>query len=172
MKWIRENKYGAILLMLIRLYAGWKWMTSGLGKLTASKAFDASGFIKGAIAKPVMDSTTNELIYPNYVAFLKHFALPNIQKFNLIVPLGEFLVGVGLILGCLTTVAAFFGVLMNFMYMFAGSVSSNPLMALLGFIILAAGANAGKFGVDYVALSRLRELFTQMFHNTPKSYTP
>lgn len=162
MKWIRENKYAAILLMLIRLYAGWKWMTSGLGKLTTSKAFDASGFIKGAIAKPVMDSTTNELIYPNYVAFLKHFALPNIQMFNLIVPLGEFLVGVGLILGCL----------MNFMYMFAGSVSSNPLMALLGFIILAAGANAGKFGVDYVALSRLRELFTQMFHNTPKSYTP
>jgi thiosulfate dehydrogenase (quinone) large subunit len=166
MKWIRENKYATILLTLIRLYVGWSWLTSGWGKLTAVKSFDASGFINGAIAKPVRDSATNELIYPNYVAFLKHFALPNIHMFNLIVPLGEFLVGVGLILGCLTTAAAFFGQLMNFMYMFAGSVSHNPWMALLGFLILAAGANAGKFGFDYVTLSRLRKLFTQLFHKT------
>jgi thiosulfate dehydrogenase [quinone] large subunit len=137
-------------------------MTSGWGKLTAAKSFDASGFIKGAIAKPVLDSATNNLIYPNYLAFLKHVALPNIQIFNLSVPWGEFLVGVGLILGCLTTTAAFFGILMNFMYMFAGSVSVNPWMVLLGFIILVAGDNAGKFGADYVARPRLRNLFTQL----------
>lgn len=169
-KWIRENKYAALLLTLIRLYVGWRWMTSGWGKLTAAKSFDASGFIKGAIAKPVLDSATNDLIYPNYVAFLKHVALPNVQMFNLFVPWGEFLVGVGLILGCLTTTSAFFGILMNFIYMFAGSVSVNPWMVLFGFIILAAGANAGKFGADYVMLSRLRKLFTQPFQKLPEPH--
>jgi thiosulfate dehydrogenase [quinone] large subunit len=164
MRWIRENKYAAMLLTLIRLYTGWRWVTSGLGKFTAAKAFDASGFIHGAIEKPVLDPATHKLIYPDYVAFLKNIALPNIQMFNLIVPWGELLVGLGLILGCLTITAAFFGLLMNFMYMFAGSVSNNPLMVLLGFIILAAGANAGKFGVDIMARSRLRKLFSQLFY--------
>lgn len=159
MNWLRENKYAAILLTLVRLYVGWKWLTAGWGKLTASKAFDASGFLQGAIAKPVLDGATKELVYPNYVAFLQHFALPNIKMFNLIVPWGEFLVGIGLILGCLTTAAAFFSLLMNFMYILAGSVSSNPWLILLGFIVVVAGANAGKFGIDYVALPRMRSLF-------------
>ena len=107
----------------------------------------------------MLDGATKELVYPNYVAFLQHFALPNIKMFNLIIPWGEFLVGAGLILGCLTTAAAFFGLLMNFMYILAGSVSSNPWLILLGFIVVVAGANAGKFGIDYVALPRMRSLF-------------
>jgi thiosulfate dehydrogenase [quinone] large subunit len=91
---------------------------------------------------------TKEIVYPTYVAFLKSFAIPNAHLFNALVPLGEFLVGLGLILGCLTTAAAFFGLVMNFSYVFAGTVSSNPLDILLGVIILAAGFNAGRIGLD------------------------
>jgi thiosulfate dehydrogenase [quinone] large subunit len=147
------------------VYLGWKWLTAGWGKITAGKAFDASGFIRGAIAKPVVAGGTN-LVYPNYVAFLKHFALPNMGIFNVLVPWGEFLIGLGLILGCLTQSAAFFGLLLNFMYMFAGSVSSNPWMVLLGGIVLMAGTNAGKFGVDYVLLPRLRRLIGRQLSGT------
>lgn len=163
MKWVRENKYAAVLLMFVRLYVGWKWLTAGWGKLTANQAFDAGGFIQGAIAKPIVDPATKEMIYPNYVAFLQGFALPNIKLFNLIVPWGEFLVGAGLILGCLTAAAAFFGLLMNFMYIFAGVVSLNPWMILIGFIILSAGANAGRIGADYLTLPHLNRLFKQRF---------
>lgn len=159
--WLRENKYAAAILTLLRFYVGWKWVTAGWGKITADKAFDASGFVNGAIAKPVLANGTSDLLYPNYVAFLKHFALPNIGLFNVLVSWGELLVGIGLILGCLTTAAAFFGLLMNFMYMFAGALSSNPWMVLLGGIILMAGANAGKFGVDYVLLPRIKKLFAK-----------
>jgi thiosulfate dehydrogenase (quinone) large subunit len=77
---------------------------------------------------------------------------------NFLIPWGEFLVGVGLLLGCLKTAAMFFGLLMNFMFMFAGTVSTNPWMILLGVIILAAGANAGKFGADYYVLPYLRKV--------------
>ncbi|QYR21602.1 DoxX family protein [Paenibacillus sp. sptzw28] len=166
MNWLRENKYAAILLTIVRLYVGWQWLTAGWGKITAAKPFDASGFVKGAIAKPIMESGSNELVYSNYVSFLKNFALPNIKIFNLIVPWGEFLVGLGLIIGCLTTAAALFGIMMNFSYLFAGSISINPWMALLGFIILAAGVNAGKLGVDYVLAPKLRSLFSQRLQKT------
>lgn len=155
-KFIRENVYAAGLLTLLRLYLGWDWMTHGYDKLT--KGFDASGFLKNAVAKPVLETGTQNKLYPTIHGFLESFALPNAKLFNVLIPWGEFLVGVGLLLGCLTTAAMFFGVMMNFMFMFAGTVSSNPWLILLGTIILVAGANAGKFGADYYVLPYLRKL--------------
>ena len=158
---IRENKWAAGILAIIRVYLGWSWMTGGWGKITAG-GFDAAGFLNGAIANPVLDKT-GAAIYPTYTAFIEGLALPNVGIINFLIPWGEFLVGVGLLLGCLTTAAMFFGLLMNFMFMFAGTVSTNPLMILLGVIILAAGANAGKFGADYYVLPYLRALTKMEF---------
>lgn len=156
-KWLRENVWAAGLLALLRIYVGYQWITAGWHKLTGG--FDASGFMKNAIAKPQMDKATNELIYPTFTKFLEHFALPNVSLFNILVPLGEFLIGLGLILGCLTTAAAFFGLFMNFMFLYSGTVSTNPWLVMLGGIIFMAGANAGKFGLDYYVLPLLRKLF-------------
>lgn len=167
MKWLRGNNYAAMLLTIIRLYVGWEWMLAGWHKITGEKAFDATGYLKGAIAKPVLESGTTDMVYANYVAFLKNFALPHVGWFNVMVPWGELLVGLGLLLGALTTVAIFFGLMMNFMYMFAGTVSTNPWLVLLGFIIVAAGANAGKFGVDHLILPYLHkwlDKILELFH--------
>ncbi|MBD8067395.1 DoxX family protein [Bacillus sp. PS06] len=163
-KFIRENRIAAGILTVIRLYLGWSWMTGGWGKLTAG-GFDASGFLNAAVTNPVADKATGAALYPTYTAFIEGLALPNVGMINFLIPWGEFLVGVGLLLGCLTTAAMFFGLLMNFMFMFAGTVSTNPLMILLGVIILAAGANAGKFGADYYVLPYLRNKFTKFGAN-------
>lgn len=156
-RWLRENRYAAMVLTLLRLYVGYEWLTAGWHKLTVG--FDATGFLNNAVAKPVVDKATNELVYPTFTAFLKHFALPNVHLINVLIPWGEFLVGLGLILGCLTTAAAFFGLLMNFMFLFAGTVSTNPWLVLIGGIVLAAGANAGKFGIDRYLLPLLHRWF-------------
>lgn len=153
----REHQYAAIALLFIRVYLGWQWLTAGWHKLTGG--FDAGGFLKNAIAKPIADKATGELTYPTFTAFLEHFAMPNVKLINIMIPLGEFLVGLGLLLGALTTAAAFFGLLMNFMFLFAGTVSTNPWMVLVGTIVFIGGANAGKFGVDYYLLPLLRKAF-------------
>jgi thiosulfate dehydrogenase [quinone] large subunit len=145
-KFLRENKMAAYILTVIRLYVGYEFLLAGFEKISGGK-FDVTGFLTGATMHPVV-GPTKEIVYPTYVAFLKSFAIPNAHLFNALVPLGEFLVGLGLILGCLTTAAAFFGLVMNFSYVFAGTVSSNPLDILLGVIILAAGFNAGRIGLD------------------------
>jgi thiosulfate dehydrogenase (quinone) large subunit len=142
---LRENKIAAGILLAIRLFLGFAWMTAGWGKLTGG--FDASGYLKNAIANPVTGPDGNA-VYSWYVNFLESFALPNIELFNFIVPLGEFLVGLGLILGALTTAAAFFGLVMNFSFFLAGTVSHNPTDIFLGAIILFAGYNAGRYGLD------------------------
>jgi thiosulfate dehydrogenase (quinone) large subunit len=145
-KWLRENTIAAGILTVLRLYLGYSWLTAGLHKLTG-EGFDTTGFLKGAIANPVK-GPDGSMVYSTYVGFLKDFAVPNAHIFNTIVPLGEFLVGLGLILGCLTTAAMFFGLVMNFAYVMAGTISTNPMDILLGVIILFAGYNAGKFGLD------------------------
>jgi thiosulfate dehydrogenase [quinone] large subunit len=162
MNWLRGSKYAAVILTLVRLYVGYQFLKAGWHKLTGDKAFDASGFLKGAIAKPVMESGTQDSLYPNFVAFLQHFALPNVKLFNLIVPWGELFIGLGLILGVLTTTAVFFGMLMNFTFMLAGTVSSNPWLILLSIFIIIAGTNAGKFGADYYVLPYLRQWFSKL----------
>jgi thiosulfate dehydrogenase [quinone] large subunit len=162
MNWLRGSKYAAVILTLVRLYVGYQFLMAGWHKITGDKAFDASGFLKGAIAKPVMESGTQDSLYPNFVAFLQHFALPNVKLFNVIVPWGELFIGLGLILGILTTTAVFFGMMMNFTFMLAGTVSSNPWLILLSVFIIAAGANAGKFGADYYVLPYIRHGFSKL----------
>src|SRR4051795_1268709 len=142
---LRENKISAAILTIIRLYLGYAWFTAGYGKITGG--FDASGYLKNAVANPVK-GPDGSMVYGWYVNFLESFALPNIDVFNFIVPWGEMLIGLGLMLGCLTTAAMFFGLVMNFSFFLAGTVSHNPTDILLGFIILTAGYNAGRIGLD------------------------
>src|SRR5688572_23002400 len=104
---LRENKISAAILTFIRLYLGYSWLTAGWDKLSG-EGFNASGYLNNAIANPVK-GPDGSLVYGWYVSFLESFALPNIEIINFIIPIGEFLVGLGLILGCLTTAAMFFG---------------------------------------------------------------
>ncbi|WP_332696805.1 DoxX family protein [Halalkalibacter lacteus] len=98
------------------------------------------------------------LKYPNYVAFLENVAIPNADVFSVIVAWGEVLVGLGLIVGVFTSAAAFFGVVMNMSFMFAKTVSSNPWMGMISMFILAAGANAGRYGGDRWVLPYVKNL--------------
>jgi len=154
-KFLRENKISAVLLTVIRLYLGYSWFTAGLHKITGG--FDASGFLKGVTANPVK-GPDGAVVYGWYVEFLKGFALPNVDLFNFIVPWGELLIGLGLLLGCLTTAAMFFGLVMNFSFFLAGTVSHNPTDIFLGFIILAAGYNAGRIGLDRWVVPFIRKM--------------
>ncbi|WHY92798.1 DoxX family protein [Neobacillus cucumis] len=154
--WLRQNKIASGFLTVLRIYIGSVWITAGWQKLL-SGGFDASGFLKGAIANPVK-GPDGAVVFGWYVDFLKHVALPNVDVFNKVIPAGEFLVGLGLILGCLTTAAMFFGLLMNFSYLIAGTISSNPMDILLGVIILFAGFNAGKIGLDRWVIPFIRQI--------------
>ena len=154
-KFLRENKIASVILTVLRLYLGYSWFTAGFHKLTGG--FDAAGFLKGAIANPVK-GPDGAVVFGWYVDFLKHFALPNVDVFNVLVPWGETLIGLGLILGCLTTAAMFFGLIMNFSFFLAGTVSHNPRDIFLGFIILTAGYNAGKIGLDRWVVPYFRKM--------------
>ncbi|GIP20396.1 DoxX family protein [Paenibacillus sp. J22TS3] len=150
-EWLRSNAAAMWCLTIIRIYLGYQWVTAGYGKI--SGGFDASGFLKGAISKSTGE---HPAVQGWWSAFLQHGALPGVGFINILVPFGEFLVGLGLILGTFTTFAALMGAVMNTAYLFSGTVSTNAQMLILEVLILAAGANAAKIGFDRFILPSLR----------------
>ena len=61
---------------------------------------------------------------------------------------GEVFVGLGLIFGAFSLLAAFFGMVMNFSFLLSGAISVNPQMILVSFILLSGGRNTGVIGLD------------------------
>jgi thiosulfate dehydrogenase (quinone) large subunit len=150
----------APLWTMIRLYLGYEWLVAGWGKLTnpagvwvgAKAGAAVTGFLNGALTKTTGDHPD---VSGWYASFLQQIALPNAVLFSYLVTFGEILVGVALILGLLTGVAAFFGGFMNASYLFAGTVSTNPLLLLLAILIVLAWRVAGYWGLDRWALPLL-----------------
>ena len=75
--------------------------------------------------------------------------------FAWLVTLGEIAVGLALIFGALTGIAAFFGALMNVSYLLAGSTSSNPVLFTMAIGLMLAWKTAGYYGLDRYLLPRL-----------------
>ena len=144
--------------LLVRLYAGYEWLVAGTEKLgnpawTGSKAGVAiGGFAKGALTK-----TGGE--HPNvahwYASFLSNFVIPHAAAWSWAITLGEIAVGIGLVLGLFTGIAAFFGGLMNANYLLAGTVSTNPMLFILATWLVLAWKTAGYIGLDFYVLPLL-----------------
>ncbi|MCW0953234.1 DoxX family protein [Weissella ceti] len=155
---LRNSRKASYMLLVLRLYLGYLWLTAGLSKVFMEGGFHAEGLITGAINQ---GSPEQPFAYPWFQSFLK-LMTDNGQDaalFNLMVPWGEVFVGLGLIFGTFTLAAAFFGLVMNFTYLLSGMVSVNPTFIIIEFIILTAGFNAGKIGLDYWVTPYLRRKF-------------
>ncbi|WCK53262.1 DoxX family protein [Aneurinibacillus sp. Ricciae_BoGa-3] len=148
---------------LVRLWLGYEWIVSGWEKLMGG--FNATGFLKGAIANA---GGAHPAVQGWYAAFLRGFALPNVELFDFIVPWGEFLIGVGLILGAFTTIALFAGIFMNLNFMLAGTTSTNPILYTIAVLLLIAGAAAYTWGLDRYMIPWLKAHYTLTFKHKDK----
>jgi thiosulfate dehydrogenase [quinone] large subunit len=103
------------------------------------------GFLEGALAKT---AGPNPAVSWWYAWFINGVALPHAALFSNLVAFGELAAGLGLLLGAFTGIAAFFGAFMNINYLFAGTVSVNPLLLLIELFLVLAWRNAGWIGAD------------------------
>ncbi|MDO8493478.1 MAG: DoxX family membrane protein [bacterium] len=139
------------LWLLARIYIGYDWLMAGWGKFTnpawiGSDAGTAiTGFLNGALQKT---AGAHPDVSAWYAAFIQNIALPHPVIFSYLVTYGEMAVGLGLIFGLYTGLAAFFGAFMNFNYLFAGTISTNPIMILLQIPLILAWKTAGWLGLD------------------------
>lgn len=145
-----------LLITFLRIYVGYKWVTAGWGKLI--DGFDASGFLHGAINK---SSGDYPVVQDWWASFLQHGVIPKVEFFNILIPMGEFLVGLGLIFGTFTTIAALMGLVMNSSFLLSGASSISVHMLLIEVLIITAATNGGKIGLDRFLLPYLSTLFSK-----------
>lgn len=137
--------------LIVRLYVGYEWLLAGWDKIinpawVGVKAGTAlSGFLNNAIS---LTSGAHPAVQAWYAAFLKATIVPAAGFWSYVVAFGETLVGLGLILGVFTGIAAFFGFFMNMNYMLAGSISTNPILLFLSIFLILAWKTAGWWGLD------------------------
>lgn len=138
--------------LIVRLYVGWEWISAAWEKVTnpawtGSGAGTAlAGFVQGALGKAAGDHPD---VQSWYAVFLKTTILTHPVVWSYVVSYGELFVGIALIIGAFTGIAAFFGLFMNLNYLLAGTVSINPVLFTLAIGVILAWRVAGYIGVDY-----------------------
>jgi hypothetical protein len=83
-----------------------------------------------------------------YGSFLRAVVIPHATVWAYLITFGETPMDIGLIFGALTGIAAFFGVLMNFNYLLATTVSTNPVLGFRGILLILAWCIVGYWGLD------------------------
>jgi thiosulfate dehydrogenase (quinone) large subunit len=158
-RFLRYGRDAAPLYLGLRLFLAWEWIEAGLHKVTDPQWVQGGAALRAywerAVAVPAPPARP-PIVYPAYRAFIQ-FMLDNQWHtwFANLVAYGEVLIGLGFLFGGLIGFAAFFALLMNFSFLFAGSTSSNPMMILLEVVLLFGWRVAGWWGVDQFLLPRV-----------------
>ncbi|HEX9816697.1 MAG TPA: DoxX family protein [Candidatus Thermoplasmatota archaeon] len=138
--------------LVARVYIGYEWLQAGLHKVTDGAWMNGGvalqKFWERAVQQPEPPARAPIAFdwYRDFIQFLLdggHYAW-----FAKVIAVGETLVGLGLLVGALTGIAAFCGGLLNWNFMMAGTASTNPVLFLIAILLMLAWKNAGWIGLD------------------------
>ena len=162
-RWLFGSPQSAPIWLVIRIWVGLQWFFAGWGKANffhdphGGGWFDKGGAgLKGfwgsalGLTTGAKGPATTYDWYQSVIKFL--YDRGDYSWFAWIIPLGEMAVGLGLIFGLFTGIAAFFGGLMNFSFELAGTTSTNPVLFLFAVLLIMGWRVAGWWGLDRYAL--------------------
>ena len=153
---LTSHPLAGLLWLPLRIWLGYQWFEAGSHKISNPAWVTTGDALKGFWTNAVKVSAETgkgPITFDWYRSFLQ-FMLDNqaYTWFAKLVAYGEVLIGIALILGIFTGIAAFFGGFMNFNFMLAGSASTNPLLFVIAVGLIMAWKVAGYFGADYYLL--------------------
>lgn len=126
--------------LFLRLIVGWWFLHEGLNKYATPGPFRAGWFLEksGTIVSPVLNPLVGG---------------PAEAVISMAVPIGELLIGLGLILGCLTRLASLFGASMMFFFYFGGEewrrgLVNGDLLGLILFLTIIVLGAGRVWGID------------------------
>ncbi len=151
-----DTRFAAVWAV-IRVLLGYSWIDASLHKLSNPAWMQTGEALKGFWTNAVAAPNGKPVIaFDWYRSFIQGMLDSGAYVwFAKLVACGEFLVGAALILGAFVGIAAFFGGLMNWNFIMAGSASTNPLLFAAAILLVLAWKIAGYYGVDRFLLPRL-----------------
>jgi len=161
----------AWIWLAARLYLGYQWLHAGWEKVTGTEAGwhlaftqdswlrggkGLQGFIQFAALPQAGQGPHSAVNYGWYAAFLRWMGHDGpAGVFAKLISLGEVAIGVLLILGLFTGVAAFLGGTLSMSFGLAGVAGVNPMFFFLEVLLILAWRNAGYYGLDRYVLPAL-----------------
>lgn len=155
LKTLLNDKRTAWFWLILRVWLGYKWIDASLQKISNPAWVQTGDALKGFWSSIVVipDSGRPPITFDWYRTFIQ--TLLNAEAytwFAKLVAYGELIIGIALIIGAFTGIAAFLGAFMNWNYMMAGSASSNPMLFVVALGLIVAWKVAGHIGADYFLL--------------------
>lgn len=175
-KLLLGNTYYALLWLPIRFFVGRDWLAAGEHKLRDDAWMDGGTALKGYwTSATTVPEGAQASRAEGTVGWFNDFLVYMLDHewytwFAKVIAIGEFLVGIGLIVGALVGIAAFFGTLMNFNFQLAGSASTNPVLFGLGVFLVLGWKVAGWIGLDRYLLPALGTPWKRGRLLEPQSY--
>lgn len=153
--WLLSTPLAALIWLPIRLWLGWQWIDAAQHKIGDPAWVAGGAALKGFWTNAVKIPETGRpaISFDWYRSFIQTMLDAQAYVwFGKLVAYGELLIGIALIIGAFTGIAAFFSGFMNWNFMMAGSASTNPLLFVAAVGIILAWKVAGYVGADYFLL--------------------
>ena len=158
-RFLRRAREAAPFYLGIRLFLAYEWIHAGWGKVRNDAWMDGGTALRASWARAVAvpePPATPRIVYPAYRSLIQYMLDHDWSSWMAkAIAVGELLIGIGLLVGGMTAIAAFFALLLNFNFIYLGSTSSNPTLIILGALIIFGWRTAGWWGLDRLLLPLL-----------------
>ena len=158
---LKASKLAALAWTAMRVWLGVMWIQAGAAKLwgAESAAFlHSSAGVAGFAAHGTP-------AYSWWGSFLHGFVVPNAGWIGVLVAVAEFAIGIALVAGLFTRVAALGSLALLFTYVMSGTASVCAFYALFAIVILVMWHTSSWIGVDgLIAGYRQRHPNLHAFH--------
>ena len=169
-KWLFASTGAAWIWLIVRVWLGYQWLHAGWEKvigysggtfswkfgMTDDSWLRTTASLKGFAGFALQGAGGEHAAvnYGWYASFL-HWLSGSGSWLAPVIAIGEVAIGIGLIIGMLTGVSAFFAALLTTTFGLAGVAGVNPLFMVAEVLIVLAWRNAGYYGVDRYLLPAL-----------------
>jgi thiosulfate dehydrogenase [quinone] large subunit len=163
---LKNSKLAALAWTAMRVWLGIMWIQAGSAKLWG---VESAAFLHGTgVAGFAAHGTP---AYSWWGSFLHSVVLPNADGIGILVAVSEFTIGILLVAGLFTRLAALGSLALLFTYVMSGTASVCAFYALFAIVILVMWRTSSWIGIDGL-ISGYRQrhpsLFTTGLHHLPR----
>jgi thiosulfate dehydrogenase [quinone] large subunit len=147
LQWLARSRVMAVAWTAMRVWLGVMWIQAGAAKLWGA---ENSAFLHHNGAGVAGFAAHGVPAYTWWGSFLHSFVVPNAGAIGVFVAVAEFVIGLALVAGFLTPLAALASLGLLFTYVMSGTASVCAWYALFAIVLLATWRTASWIGVDGV----------------------
>jgi thiosulfate dehydrogenase [quinone] large subunit len=158
---LKTSKLAALGWTAMRIWLGIMWIQAGTAKLWGA---EAAGFLHNGGTGVAGFAAHGTPAYTWWGSFLHSFVVPNAGWIGVLIAVAEFAIGIALVAGLFTRLAALGSLALLFTYVMSGTASVCAFYALFAIVILVMWRTSSWIGIDGL-IAGYRQRHPNLFQN-------